>query len=118
MNERPPSLHPRLATELRTVRAMIRLYCRQRHGSRELCGDCSALSEYAERRLEACPFGGDKPTCLHCTVHCYRPDMKERIREVMRFAGPRMIMHHPILAIRHMIHNRRCAAKEHHTKAC
>jgi hypothetical protein len=33
--------------------------------------------------------------------------MREKIREVMRFSGPRMIFHHPIMAIRHLIECRR-----------
>lgn len=28
---------------------------------------------------------------------------KEKMREVMRYAGPRMMWHHPIAAIKHLI---------------
>lgn len=87
--------------------AMIRLYCRARHGGRELCTECRALAEYAGSRLDRCPFGEGKPTCVDCPVHCYAPAMRERIREVMRWAGPRMLWRHPVLAIRHLLDGRR-----------
>ena len=57
----------------------------------------------ADTRLERCPFGEQKPTCANCLVHCYKADMRERMREVMRFAGPRMLRRHPILALWHVL---------------
>ena len=36
-------------------------------------------------------------------LHCYKPDMRERMRKVMRWAGPRMILYDPIEAIKHLI---------------
>ena len=95
-----------LEQERTTLLAMIRLYCRQQHGGDPLCEDCSQLWDYAEERLAKCPFGVEKPTCQNCPVHCYKPEMRQRIREVMRFAGPRMIWHHPVMAVRHLIHNK------------
>jgi hypothetical protein len=95
---------PRIAREKRTVEAMIRLYCAGRHGTRErLCDECSDLLQYAMQRLEKCPFQEHKPTCADCPIHCYRPLMRERIRSVMKYAGPRMVRRHPILAVRHLI---------------
>ncbi|MEG0375126.1 MAG: nitrous oxide-stimulated promoter family protein, partial [Raoultibacter sp.] len=35
--------------------------------------------------------------------HCYKPEEREKIRAVMRHAGPRMMTKHPIAAIRHLI---------------
>jgi hypothetical protein len=98
----PPSA--RIGRERRTVTAMIRLYCRGRHGSGgELCPSCRELHAYAMARLDCCPFGVEKPTCAKCPIHCYRPEMRERIREVMRYAGPRMLLRHPVLALRHQL---------------
>lgn len=93
--------------ERATLLAMIRIYCRGEHGGKPLCEECTQLWEYAEERLANCPFGIQKPTCQNCTVHCYQPEMRQRIREVMRFAGPRMIWRHPVMAVRHLIRNRR-----------
>lgn len=98
----------RARRERKTVGAMIALYCRHRHGpAPDLCADCRALRDYAEARVERCPLLTDKPTCAKCPVHCYKPAMRERIRTVMRYAGPRMLWRHPILAILHLLDGRR-----------
>ena len=97
------TLPPRLARELKTVLAMIRIYCQARHQTAGLCGDCQELSDYAKRRLNRCPFQENKPTCGACTVHCYKPEMRARIVAVMRFSGPKMIFHHPFLAVAHLL---------------
>ena len=41
--------------------------------------------------------------CKKCPIHCYRPQMKERMCKVMRWAGPRMILYHPVAAIKHVM---------------
>ena len=83
---------------------MIRIYCRFKHRMRNaLCPDCKQLEEYAHKRLECCPFVEDKPACEKCSAHCYKPEQREKIREVMRFSGPRMIFYHPVEAARHLI---------------
>lgn len=94
-----------LIVERKTLQAMIRIYCRGHHQTDQLCADCSQLMEYAEERLAKCPFGNEKPACQNCPVHCYKPEMRQRIREVMRYAGPRMIWRHPLMAIQHVIHS-------------
>ena len=85
------------------VSRMIALYCRKNHGGKTLCPDCAALDAYARQRSDKCPFMETKTFCSNCRVHCYQPEMREKIRAVMRFSGPRMLFHHPIPAIRHMI---------------
>jgi hypothetical protein len=95
---------PRLARERRTLAAMIACYCRGVHGTREgLCPECQGVLDYATVRLERCPFGENKPTCAKCPIHCYQPQLREQIKAVMGYAGPRMIWRHPILAVRHML---------------
>jgi hypothetical protein len=102
----------RLERERRTVESMIALYCRRVHRTGEdLCPECSELAACARRRLEKCPFGDDKPTCADCPIHCYQPAIREQIQRVMRYAGPRMLLRHPYLAIRHMLDGRRAAPK-------
>jgi len=88
---------------------MVVMYCRHHHGGAELCDDCSDLADYADRKLDRCPYGGEKPACANCPIHCYRPEPRERMREVMRFAGPRMLWRHPYLAIRHLLDERKKA---------
>lgn len=74
---------------------------------RDLCPECAELEAYTHARSERCPFMEEKTFCSNCTVHCYRPEMRKRIRTVMRYAGPRMLFHHPVMAIRHMIESQR-----------
>jgi hypothetical protein len=89
--------------EIRTVNAMIRIYCSSVHGQEELCAECSELMKYAETRVEKCRFGAEKPACKDCPVHCYSRPMREKIREVMRFSGPRMMWKHPVMAFLHLL---------------
>ena len=90
--------------ERRTITAMIGLYCRDHHEAEDgLCASCARLQAYALRRLAACPYQEAKPTCARCPIHCYRREERERIREVMRYVGPRMLCRHPYLAVRHLL---------------
>lgn len=85
----------RIEEEKQTIEQMIHFYCRHKEKNQALCSACSELLKYAHQRLEHCPFGERKKTCRQCTVHCYHPKMRQKIKEVMRFAGPRMIWYHP-----------------------
>ena len=100
---------PRIEREGKTLVAMISLYCRDKHRAGSLCPECVALKEYALGRLVKCPFQSAKPTCANCTVHCYAPAMRERVRVFMRYSGPRMIYRHPLMAIAHILDGRRKA---------
>lgn len=98
--------------EKEVVSLMIELYCKKQHGSKQgLCQECETLKFYAKQRSDKCPFMETKTFCSNCKVHCYKPDMREKIREVMRFSGPRMICYHPILAIRHVIESKKEAKR-------
>ena len=91
--------------EYKTIVAMIELSCCERHGTKkgELCPACQELLTYAGTRLDQCPYRKNKPTCAQCPIHCYKPAMREQIRDVMRYAGPRMLRWHPVLAIVHLL---------------
>ena len=90
--------------EARMVEEMIYAYCKKNHSTTDtLCEACNALLEYARARTDSCPFMEQKNFCSSCKVHCYKPDMRERIRTVMRMTGPWMLIHHPIMAISHII---------------
>jgi len=100
-------MHSRIKRETRTVEVMISDYCRDHHLDHKRCLECAELSDYALERLKKCPFQEGKTTCARCPVHCYKPELRQRIRTVMRYAGPRMIYRHPILALFHIIDGRR-----------
>ena len=125
---------PRIAEEMTTVSAMIDVYCRTEHrgagrrrpqyrsadqgtsrdtdsGTAGACRDCEGLRTYALRRLELCRYGEDKPTCKNCPTHCYRHDRREAIREVMVKAGPRMLWHRPVLAVKHLVKQARTRSR-------
>jgi hypothetical protein len=103
----------RLARELKTIDAMIGIYCRDVHrATPESCAECGRLGAYARERLVKCPFGPDKPTCLNCTVHCYLGEMRARVRVVMRHAGPRLLLRYPILTLIHLYWDSRRRAPE------
>ena len=97
----------RVNRESNTVAAMIRLYCRENHSRGGLCSECERLLDYSRKRLDKCPFQEGKTTCARCPVHCFKPEMRENIRAVMRYSGPRMIYRHPTMAITHLIDGRR-----------
>ena len=90
--------------EKKLVSQMIALYCKKKHHTRSgLCPECAALEAYARQRSEKCPFMETKTFCSNCPVHCYKADMREKIRKVMAFSGPWMLLYHPVTAIRHIL---------------
>ena len=104
------SLHlSRLSRELKTIRAMVKIYCRKHHLFQVtgVCKDCSLFLKYAEQRLSHCPFGEQKPTCGKCTIHCYKNVMQDKAKIIMRYSGPRILWHHPIMAFFHLLDGRR-----------
>jgi hypothetical protein len=73
---------------------MVEMYCSHHHRSDGLCAACTEIADYADRKLDLCPYGPDKPSCTNCPIHCYR-------------AGPRMAKTHPYLAVMHIFDDRR-----------
>jgi hypothetical protein len=95
----------KLQKERKTVAAMIQIFCSAHHGSgiKLLCPACTQLLDYANERLNKCPYGENKGACSKCQIHCYKPDMRKQITDVMRYSGPKMVTKHPLLAIDHLI---------------
>lgn len=95
--------------EKRTVRFMIGIYCRRKHKTKDdmLCKECQELADYAIARVEHCPHMADKTFCSRCETHCYKPEMREKIRQVMRFSGPRMMIYCPKMCIKHKLEEMR-----------
>lgn len=94
----------RITREKKTIAAMLAIDCRDHHARAcGLCDDCASLLDDAQRRLDTCPFQEEKPVCNRCEVHCYAATQRERVRLVMRDAGPRMLWSHPILSLGHLL---------------
>ena len=91
----------KIASEKNTIELMIQLYCHKKHRNHLLCADCESLKMYALKRLDKCPFGDNKPACKACNIHCYHSLQREKIREVMRYSGPRMLFYYPFEYFRH-----------------
>ena len=83
---------------------MIKWYCKKKHGGKtRLCPSCQELYDYVMYRIEHCPFMETKTFCSTCKAHCYKPEMREKIKDVMRFSGPGLLLHHPAAVIRHIV---------------
>lgn len=97
-------LYKKREQEKQIVTEMIALYCKKKHGTKNgFCEECTKIKDYAIFRSDRCPFMETKTFCSNCKVHCYKPEMREKIREIMRFSGPRIIFTHPYLAMKHVI---------------
>ncbi|MFV0394423.1 MAG: nitrous oxide-stimulated promoter family protein [Coprobacillaceae bacterium] len=94
-------------SEKQLITLMIEIYCKGNKHQKGICDDCQTLIQYSHERIERCPYMETKTFCSKCKTHCYKLDMREKIRTVMRYAGPRMMLHHPIIAIRHVIEEKR-----------
>lgn len=94
----------RVENEKRIIKLMIEIYCKKKHGYKyELCDECQELLDYAHKRLTYCKFGDEKSTCAKCPIHCYKKDMKMKIKGVMKFSGPRLLIYKPIEVIKHCL---------------
>ena len=96
-----------LDKEKKVISLMIDMYCYRHHSRWGLCDDCRELTAYAFYRIENCRFGTAKPNCNDCTVHCFGRPKREEVRRVMRYAGPRMLWHHPYFALWHMLRRKK-----------
>jgi len=86
---------------------MLSIYCNGNHQTKSrLCPNCAQLLDYAKKRIEKCPWGKSKPACARCTIHCYEKIKREQIIKVMRYAGPKMALRHPILTFLHLFTNK------------
>lgn len=96
----------RIDREKMVIETMISMYCRGKRHKDPICGECSELIAYSHARLGACKFKESKPFCSKCPVHCYRNDMRQAVRRVMRYSGPRMLFVNPLMALRHLWESR------------
>jgi hypothetical protein len=105
-------LPAKLGGEFKTIQAMVTIYCRAHHQGVDKtlpCEQCAEFIRYANEKLDRCPYGQSKPTCNKCPIHCYKDAQREQARNIMRYAGQRMLTKHPILAIKHLIAEKRSA---------
>ena len=98
----------RLKREKETIKVMIIMYCNYHHGKKsDLCEDCQQIYAYALQKIDKCVFGYQKPVCNKCTIHCYAKEKREKVKEIMRFSGPRMMFRHPYHGFMHLLDKRK-----------
>ncbi len=88
-----------------TIKYMVELYCKHKLKMNEISDEYNQLIEYAFARLEHCKYGENKPACKNCPTHCYKQEMRSKMRIVMKWAGPRMLLYSPLAAIRHLLNH-------------
>lgn len=98
--------------EVRDLKVLLQftaVYCREQHVSDRaavstaetelqnlplrrypVCSACRNFLLYALERRLRCPLA-EKPLCKHCRVHCYKPEYRQKVREIMRFSGQYLI---------------------------
>ena len=93
--------------ERMVVLQIIGHYCQGHHHrhlpGESLCPDCQQIADYAAARIMHCPRMEQKTFCSVCPIHCYARPQQEQILRIMRYGGPRMLLHHPLMALHHML---------------
>lgn len=88
-----------------TLEAMGRIFCKAHHAGPKdasgLCASCRETVDATLARTEACPYG-HRGNCQDCDIRCQRGDARERIREIMRYAAPRMAARHPLMTMEYL----------------
>jgi uncharacterized paraquat-inducible protein A len=96
--------------DLKILARFIELFCHARHNmkavgervipeilrqgkgsAKTICVACAELLEHGMKKRGACPLD-PKPTCKSCHVHCYTPEQRRKVREIMAYSGKRMIL--------------------------
>lgn len=92
--------------DIRLIGKFVEVYCAGKHrgaerspvalpadmGERNLCPECASFLHYAITKRLKCPLESEKPTCKHCRIHCYDRPRREKVREIMSYAGRRLMM--------------------------
>ena len=102
----PREISPQVKGDIEQLYFFLGIYCDRKHGGREkapfklaavegalppeeapaLCEDCRRLLGHAVSKRLICPYD-PKPKCRDCATNCFRPQYREQMREVMKFAG-------------------------------
>lgn len=80
--------HKLIEREMKILTRFVGVYCSKHHHTNGSgpCEECRALIEYAKQRLQKCPYD-PKPKCKDCPTHCYKPEYRQKVREIMKFSG-------------------------------
>jgi len=101
--------------DVRVIGKFVEVYCAGKHGavmrskfklpeslgSISLCVECAEFTGYAIARRLKCPLEPDKPACKHCKIHCYSPEQRKRMQEIMSYSGRKLILKGRLDYLRH-----------------
>ena len=84
--------------DIKILEQFIQIYCDTKHREAEkseknglkLCPECHETMDYSRTQRELCPLD-PKPTCKNCETHCYKPDQRKKIKDIMRHSGMHLI---------------------------
>ena len=84
--------------DIRILEKFIQVYCDTKHkdfektivNNLDLCEECFETLNYSILRREFCSLN-PKPSCKNCDIHCYKPDQRQKIKNIMRYSGMHMI---------------------------
>lgn len=93
----------RLKKEKKVFEKMVLIYCKKKHQDNYPCIDCREIIKYGHDKINKCIHGEEKPFCSKCNVHCYEKNMQKKVKDIMRFSGPRIIFYHPIVSLKHLL---------------
>ncbi len=115
-----PNTPKLLERDLKTLATFIRVYCHGKHDRQslvvmrgfdlrkihgkplELCPECTKLLQHALVKRTHCPRD-PKPQCKHCPTHCYAKNYRQQIREVMKYAGMKLMFSGRIHYLFHLL---------------
>jgi hypothetical protein len=92
--------------DIRLLGKFVEVYCSGKHcgavmssfvlpaglGSRTICTECASFLEYAVVKRLNCPLEAEKPSCKHCRIHCYAPQQRDKVREMMSYSGRNLML--------------------------
>lgn len=81
----------RIEKDAKILKKFIKVYCHNIHSEymkneNGYCKECFELLNFALLRNVKCQLD-PKPKCKDCKIHCYKPEMRKKIKEVMKFSG-------------------------------
>ena len=100
----------RTERDRKTLEAIGRIYCSAHHDTSPkdetgLCTSCRQVIDQTLQRATACPFDHEG-NCQDCSIHCQRGEAQQRIKEIMRYAAPRMTFLHPLMTAEYLLKKR------------
>lgn len=109
-NRKPVVIKSNVPKEKETIQKSFGIYCKANHdvpSDKKLCSKCTALLTNVMIKIGRCPYGKTKPNCDACKNPCFGDAQTKQFREIMSGSKTKMLLKHPIMAIRHKFYGMR-----------